>query len=352
MVQTQNVLQLLNQSLWVSGSRIAAAYRFRGYGLRRAAAGVGPAIPVDVAGVHDELLERSRVFLASTVATLRPYDAAWTEAARREMEIPEGATVLSPLYRQYLELEAAPQLAETPQFVWSDMPEQMYLANRLGSVSDQDLEVLADLGYIRMVEEKGLVSDQEMGARIERAILARQTLASAGLLQPRGDFSKLSSKVLAQRPKVVEGLIVPTKDGGTTVIVLVSITALLLAVGAVAVFVVPKLIEQATVDATLRANATHNERVVDWNRAVVEGARPMLDYCVQWAQSRGEPPDRCNEYLRGLPFEGLEKPGDALNQLAGLTRCGFEKCAAFFAGGAAVGAAAGWFASRRLGRRV
>lgn len=134
----------LNKSVWSSYSRINASQRFR------VVADGGVLIPPDVAQVSMAMLGYQKTIYGDLVnGLLLPNDAVLTEQYNRNLPhgaaaLPAGTTFLTPFKDHRDVLDAAEIIR--PEWVWHDMPAELYLINRPG-LDPALRQVLLDLGY-------------------------------------------------------------------------------------------------------------------------------------------------------------------------------------------------------------
>lgn len=134
--------QLTDLGLWSSASRIQNSRRL-------ALLGDAGAIPPDVAAVAMELRRREIASFGEVIACLREYDTAINEYYNvnrgNNPPLAEGQSALDPIYRQYVVLAASPVIEQS--WVWHNMPNELYMVNRLGELTEEEKQILQDLGY-------------------------------------------------------------------------------------------------------------------------------------------------------------------------------------------------------------
>lgn len=349
-----SMLEPVNRDLWNSSTRIFAAYRMQEAGRLQAAAGRGPTIPVDVARAMELLLDDEKTYLARTVSRCREIDGDATSqynatAGREGFDpIPAGGTVFEPVYRQYLELEASPSMPElrSDGYVWTDMPFESYLVNRLSNPTPFDQEMLTRLGYVASVDDVGsgidvLPIDE---AKITRSVEVREALASIPITYKnvvmRGPLYKVAPAAAA--PIVLQA-------GSQSVVIVIGIVAFCMAVGAMAIWVLPKWIEAQSFDEGLETIIKSTTQAHEWNNRRAEQSSKIIDYCIEHAAATGRDASHCAGMADDLyPYQQPPDPGEAIAQLAGAIGCGWNKCWMYTGTGIALGAVAGAYAASRL----
>lgn len=328
-----SLLDATHLSLWGSGTRIYANYKWRFFGEQNFADGGRAAIPPDVAQVIDELKRREKSSFAEVISSLRPIDAELTDRYRSQMSIPAGGSIFGPIYAQYLALEGAPEMAEREELIWNAMPIEWYLLNRYeGRLSDEQAAILQELyGGVTERAKAGLTPFVPDDTAAKRAIEVRKLIYSAGL--GPDIFSKGVEGAILGIPRVIWGI-------GAFVGIIV--------VGVVAVGVV-KSMEMAPIIETLQATLQDNANRYKLDQQIAENNKPIIDYCVQHAMANGLPPDNCARMSQSLtPWVAPTDPGRAAAQVAGLIQCEADGCWTWIAVGGVLGALAGLVAAHRL----
>lgn len=310
----------LNMSLWTSANRILTGYRFRAYGESAIEAGRGPVVPEDVAAVVQALHERELATMGEMVAAAREIDVEMTEHGRSAgMSIPSGGSIFEPYYRQYLDLAATPPL--TDDIVWTGMPEELYLVNRLQNPTALDQEMLRLNGYVQAYETaaaggKVFVED---GARMVKALEVQQLLASMNA----------------------------SKEIGTGTLIFGFVALFLVAGTVAAIFVIKPAIESKMISDGIVSALNYNKDAAEWNGQTAEQTSRIVDVCIAQAQAAGVGVENCSDLLQRLhPYQAPLNPGTVAEQIARVTSC-TGKCGKWTILGGTIGALAGFVAAKR-----
>jgi hypothetical protein len=374
-----DMLEPVNRALWNSGAQILLQYRLDMFGALTAQRAGTSSIPVDIAAAVARVAEEEKATFASTILRVREIDEAVNaevraEAVRQgETPPPEGTSVFDSMYLQYLQLEAAPTVAEWQQSGWvwgNDMPDDMFLVNRLTDRTTLDNRMLERWGYVEAFENKragNAIIAPPNDEVIAKARRAREVLK--GLVIPfdkafiRGPLYKMSradyeaslyypNVLLYQKEAAAATGAAPlvVQAGSQTVTIILGIVALVIAAGVVfAVFSLPKMLQSANIDASLDAFIKSLNEAHAWNGKRVTSCEQINEQCLNNAAAHGSSAQECADMLdQCLPL--IEPPDviSAISAIGNVVKCKHSDCWTWIGLGGTLGAVAGFIAANRL----